>query len=74
MSSFNPSWAKVTLEAIKQAQAFKLDMITFLSHTSYVFQHLNISCFKPFKTSFQKKMDEAMVRSNHLEPMQGDVG
>jgi len=47
----------VTLEAISQAQAFGLDMVTLLAHTSHVLQPLDVSCFKPFK----KERNNAMV-------------
>jgi hypothetical protein len=43
----------VTLEAIKQAQEFGLDMITLPSHTSHALQPLDVVCFKPFKTTFR---------------------
>jgi hypothetical protein len=44
----------VTLEATKQALDFGLDMITLPSQTSHDVQPLNISSFKPFKTTFKK--------------------
>jgi hypothetical protein len=44
----------VTLEVISQAQKMGLNMITLQPHTSHVFQPLNVSCFKPFKTTFKK--------------------
>jgi hypothetical protein len=58
----------VTLEAIKQAKEFGLGMITLPSHTSHALQPLNVSCFKPFKTTFKKVKDATMSRSNHMEP------
>ncbi len=45
----------VALEALKQAMAFGLNMITLPSHTSHALQPLDVSCFKPFKTEFKKK-------------------
>jgi len=44
----------VALEVISQAQKMGLNMITSPSHTSHVFQPLNVSCFKPFKTTLKK--------------------
>jgi hypothetical protein len=49
---FNGHGSHVTLKAIKQAMDIRLDMITLLSQTSHAFQPLDISCFKPFKTTF----------------------
>jgi hypothetical protein len=43
-----------TLQIMKHAQKFKLNMITLPSHTSHVLQTLNVFCFKPFKISFKK--------------------
>jgi hypothetical protein len=43
----------VTLEAIKHAQEFGLNMITLPSHTSHALQPLDVSCFKPFKTTLK---------------------
>ncbi len=57
----------VTLETIKHAKKFGLDMITLPSHTSPALQPLNVFCFKPFKTTFRKVKDVAMSRSNHME-------
>ncbi len=57
----------VTLEAIKQAIEFGLDMITLPSHTSHVLQPSNVSCFQPFKITFKKVRDATMSRSNHME-------
>jgi hypothetical protein len=58
----------VTLKARECAKKFGLDMITLPSHTSHALQPLNVSCFKPFKTTFKKVKDVAMSRSNHMEP------
>jgi hypothetical protein len=44
----------VTLKVISQAQKMGLNMITSPSHTSHVFQTLNVFYFKPFKTTFKK--------------------
>jgi len=56
-----------TLQIMKRAQEFGLDMITLPSHTSHVLQTLNIFCFKPFKISFKKVRDVTMYRNNHME-------
>jgi hypothetical protein len=58
----------VTLKVIGQAQDFGLKMITLPFHTSHALQPLDVSCFKPFKTTFRKVQDAAMFRSNHMEP------
>jgi hypothetical protein len=57
----------VTIEAIKHAQPFGLNMITLPFHTSHLLQPLNVSCFKSFKTTFKTKRDSAMVINNHYE-------
>jgi hypothetical protein len=43
-------------------------MITLSLHISHALQPLNLSCFKPFKTTFKKVRDVAMSISNHMEP------
>jgi hypothetical protein len=43
-------------------------MITLPTYTSHALQPLNITCFKPFKTSFRKERTSAMVKNNYLEP------
>jgi hypothetical protein len=57
----------VTLEAIKQAKDLGLNMITLPSHTSHSLQPLDVSCFKPFKTTFKKVKNAVIFRSNHME-------
>jgi len=57
----------VTLKALEQAMAFGLDMITLPSHTSHALQPLDVSCFKPFKTTFKKERDATMARSKYQE-------
>jgi hypothetical protein len=57
----------VTLEVVKQAHEFGLDMITLLTHTSHALQSLDISCFKPFKTTFRRVRDVAMANKNYME-------
>jgi hypothetical protein len=58
----------VTLEIIKQAEDFGLDMITLPSHTSHSLQPLDVFCFKPFKIAFRKVKNAAIFRNNHMEP------
>jgi hypothetical protein len=43
-------------------------MIILPSHTSHALQPLDVSCFKPFKTSFKKEIDNSMVRNDYNEP------
>jgi translation initiation factor IF-3 len=45
----------VTLEAIKQAQEFGLDMIILFSHTSHALQVLDVASFKLFKKKSERK-------------------
>jgi hypothetical protein len=47
---------------------FGLNMITLPSHTSHALQHLNVSCFKPFKTTFRKERDATMTISKYQKP------
>jgi hypothetical protein len=53
----------VTLKAIKQIQEFGLNMITLFFHTSHALQPLNVSRFKPFKSTFFYKQNASMARS-----------
>jgi hypothetical protein len=57
----------VTLKAIEQTHAFRLDMVTLQSHTSHALQPLQMSCFKPFKTTFRKERDNAMIKNRYLK-------
>jgi hypothetical protein len=57
----------VTLEAIEQAHEFGLNMVTLPAHTCHALQPFNVSCFKPFKTTFKKEKDVAMSKSNYME-------
>ncbi len=43
-------------------------MIILLSHSSHALQPLDVSYFKPFKTSFKKEKNNSMVRNNYNEP------
>jgi hypothetical protein len=64
---FNGHGFQVTLEAIEQAQTFKLDMFTLPSHTSHALQPLDVVCFKPFKTTFKKEKNTTMINRNYIE-------
>jgi hypothetical protein len=55
----------VTLEAIKQAHEFGLNMVTLPFHTSHALQILDVNFFKPFKNN---NNNNAMVKNNHCEP------
>jgi hypothetical protein len=68
MLIFDGHGSHITLEAIEQAQAFGLDMVTLPSHTSHALQPLDITCFKPFKTAFRKEKDTTMVNRNYIDP------
>jgi hypothetical protein len=57
----------VTLEAIKQAHEFGLNMVTFPAHTFHALQPFDVSYFKPFKTTFRKEKNVAMFKSNYME-------
>lgn len=43
----------MTFKAIEQAHTFGLNMITLPSHISNTLHPLNVSYFKPFKTTFK---------------------
>jgi hypothetical protein len=57
----------ITLEAIKQAHEFGLNMVTVPAHTFHALQPFDVSCLKPFKTTFRKEKDVAMSKSNYVE-------
>ncbi len=57
----------VTLEAIEQAHEFGLNMVTLPTHTCHALQPFDVSCFKPFKTTFRKEKYVAMFKSNYME-------
>jgi hypothetical protein len=63
--ALNGHGSHVSLKAIKHAQQFGLNMITLPSHTSHALQPLNVSYFKPFKTSNIKEKNNSMVRNNY---------
>jgi hypothetical protein len=58
----------VTIQGLKQVVKVGLQMVTLLAHTSHALQPLDVTCFKPFKTTFTKEGDYAMVKNNYLEP------
>jgi hypothetical protein len=64
---FNGHGSHVTLEAIEQAQAFKLYMVTLHSHTSHALQPLDVVCFKSFNTTFKKERNTTMINNNYIE-------
>jgi len=45
-----------------------LNMITLPSHTSNVFEPLDVFCFKPLKITFRKVKDVAIFINNHMGP------
>jgi hypothetical protein len=45
----------VTRQALEQAVEIGLDMVTLFAHTSHALQPLDVTNFKPFKTTFGKK-------------------
>jgi hypothetical protein len=36
-------------------------------HTSHALQPLDVACFKPFKTTFEKERDGAMANKNYIK-------
>ncbi len=61
----NGHGSHVTLEAIEHVKNIGLDMITLPSHTSHALQPIDVSCFKPFKTTFKQVRVATMYKSNH---------
>ena len=47
----------VVLEVVKISMESGLDIVSLLSHTSKVFQPLDVACFKTFKIAFKKIRD-----------------
>jgi hypothetical protein len=43
-------------------------MITLPLHISYALQPFDVTCLKPFKTTFKRKRNNAMVSNNYNEP------
>jgi hypothetical protein len=50
----------ITLKVMELTKELKLDMMTLPSYTSHALQPLDVSCFKPFKTTFKKVGDVTM--------------
>jgi hypothetical protein len=48
----------VTIEVVKKAARAGIDMVSLLSQTSHALQPLDVSFFKPFKTTFRFYMDQ----------------
>jgi len=63
----NGHGSHVTLKAIEQTHAFRLDIVTLYRHISHALQPLQMYCFKPFKTTFKKERDNAMIRNRYLK-------
>jgi hypothetical protein len=42
-------------------------MVTLPSHTSYAFQLLNVTYFKPLKNAFRKEREFTMAKNNYFE-------
>ncbi len=63
----NGHQSHVTLKAIEQTHAFRLDMVTLQSHSSHALQPLQKNYFKPFKTTFKKERNNAMIRNIYLK-------
>jgi len=42
-------------------------MVTLPSHTSYAFQPLDVTYFKPLKNAFRKEQDFTMARNYYFE-------
>ncbi len=63
----NNHGSHVILELIEQTQAFGLNMMTLSSHTSQALQPLNVTCFKPFKTTFRKEKNGVMASINYTK-------
>jgi hypothetical protein len=43
-------------------------MVTLPSHTSYAFQPLYVTYFKPLKNAFRKEQDFTMAKNNYSKP------
>jgi methionine aminopeptidase len=42
-------------------------MVTLHSHTSHALQPLDVTCFKPFNTTFKKEKNTIMINKNYIE-------
>jgi len=45
----------INIKTIDWMQQFGFDIVTLPSHTYHALQPLDVSCFKPFKTTLGKK-------------------
>ena len=54
---FNYHTNYITFNIIVKTYEIGLNMDTFTLHISHVFQYIDISCFKPFKTIFKAYRD-----------------
>jgi hypothetical protein len=59
----------VMIKTLEQTIEFRLDMVTLPFHNSHMLQPLDVTCFKPFKTTFTKKRNVIMEKNNfsHLD-------
>jgi hypothetical protein len=55
----------VTLQEIKEAHTFGLNMVTLSNYMSHTLQPLDVSCFKPFKITFKKEIENAMIKKKN---------
>ncbi len=53
---------------MEQEVDVKLYMVTLPTHTSHALNPSNVTCFKPFKTTFRKMKDSTIAKNNYLEP------
>jgi hypothetical protein len=51
----NEHGSHVIIKAIEHAITFRWDMVTLPSYTSYAFQPLDVTYFKPLKNAFRKE-------------------
>ena len=47
----------VIMEVLLKAKSYRVDVVSFLSHTSHALHSLDILCFKPFKQSLRAYKD-----------------
>jgi hypothetical protein len=68
-TSPNSKWAWITCYIKSNCTSTRIcsNMVTLQVHTSHVLQPLDVSCFKPFKTTFKEEKNNAMVKNNHCE-------
>jgi hypothetical protein len=51
----------VTIDIVHKAMGVGFDLIMLLSHTGHTSQPLDVTCFKPFKTTFRVYKDMWML-------------